>query len=104
MAESLYVRFVTPSGRAVLPRVVYTVDQRGLPFWSEWRAIGDGVMAVRCPKTQPFSLAVPDQYATLGQPIRITKLQTPSSIEPEDPARSLKFHPARAFSGLTSLT
>jgi GH35 family endo-1,4-beta-xylanase len=43
-------------GEPVYPDALYTVDDRGLPAWSEWCPEGDGIYAVRYPSAAPFTL------------------------------------------------
>ena len=69
MADTFLIRFTTRTGEPAIPTVLYTLDPRGMPFWSEWRRLGDGVMAVRCPKTQPFGIAALWEVSGFGQVI-----------------------------------
>lgn len=67
MTEELIVRFVTVTGRPFVPTVMYTVNQRNWPFFSEWRAVGPGELAVRYPREQPFGLAVLWEVPSFGK-------------------------------------
>jgi endo-1,4-beta-xylanase len=58
MTEQLIVRLVSPKGKPVPWDVVYTVDQRNFPFWSERRSAGPGQLAIRSPKAQPFGICI----------------------------------------------
>jgi endo-1,4-beta-xylanase len=58
MTEQLLVRLVSPKGKPVPWDVVYTVDQRNFPFWSERRSAGPGELAITSPKTQPFGICI----------------------------------------------
>ncbi|MFP4113834.1 MAG: endo-1,4-beta-xylanase [Spirochaetota bacterium] len=58
MEEQLVVRFTTVRGEPALPRTMYTVNERGFPFFSEWRMVGPGELAIRYPKETPFAMEV----------------------------------------------
>lgn len=58
MAEELVVRLLSVTGKPAPTTIMYTVDRRNLPFFSEWRAVGPGELAIRYPREQPFGLAV----------------------------------------------
>ena len=58
MTDQLIVRLLSPQGKPVPCDVVYTVDRRNLPFWSERRSAGPGEWAISSPKTQPFGICV----------------------------------------------
>jgi endo-1,4-beta-xylanase len=58
MSDELIVSFLTAAGKPMPLSVAYTVNGRGFPFFSEWRAVGHGRVAIRYPKEQPFGLAV----------------------------------------------
>ncbi|TVR52539.1 MAG: hypothetical protein EA426_18780, partial [Spirochaetaceae bacterium] len=58
MTDQLVVRFTTPTGKPVPLTTAYTVNTRNFPFFSEWRDLGEGEIAIRYPKEQPFALAV----------------------------------------------
>jgi GH35 family endo-1,4-beta-xylanase len=57
MTEQLIVRFTTVTGKPANLTTLYTVNQRNWPFFSEWRQVAPGELAVRYPKEQPFGLA-----------------------------------------------
>lgn len=58
MSNHTLVRLTTVTGKPAPWSILYTINQRNLPFFSEWRQMGDGVLAIRYPKEQPFGLAV----------------------------------------------
>ena len=58
MPEQLIVRFTTPSGKPAQPVTSFTTNTRNFPFFSEWRSVGGGEIAIRYPKEQPFAIAV----------------------------------------------
>src|SRR3972149_11047125 len=58
MADELVVRFTTVIGAPFQPATMHTTNQRGFPFFSEWRSVGPGELAIRYPKEQTFGLAV----------------------------------------------
>lgn len=58
MNDQLIVRFPSLTGAPAIPTVMYTLDERGFPFFSEWRRLGHDELAVRYPKESPFSLEV----------------------------------------------
>jgi GH35 family endo-1,4-beta-xylanase len=47
----------------------YTVDGRNLPFWSEFKSVGPGEIAIRYPKTQPFGIAILWEVPAFGKVI-----------------------------------
>ena len=58
MPQQLVVDLTSVKGKPVPCDVMYTVDQRNFPFWSEWRSAGPGQWAIAYPKTEPFGIAV----------------------------------------------
>ncbi|MFH1086284.1 MAG: endo-1,4-beta-xylanase, partial [Chloroflexota bacterium] len=58
VTEQLVVRLTSATGQPIPWTTVYTVNRRGFPFFSEWRKVGPGELAIRYPKEQPFGLAV----------------------------------------------
>jgi GH35 family endo-1,4-beta-xylanase len=65
--EELRVQLVSVKGDPVPCDVMYTVDRRGFPFWSEWKPEGPGEVAIRYPKTQPFEIAILWEVPGFGQ-------------------------------------
>ena len=59
--EQLVVRMTTATGKPAPWTTLFTINRRGFPFFSEWRKIGPGELAIRYPKaaaepiTRPFS-------------------------------------------------
>ncbi len=51
------VRFATVTGRPIIPTTLYTVNHRNHPFFSEWRQVAPGELAIRYPKEVPFGIA-----------------------------------------------
>ena len=49
--------------------IAYTVNERGFPFFSEWRKVGDGEVAIRHPKEEPFGLAILHEIPGFGRVI-----------------------------------
>lgn len=58
MTEQLVVRMTTATGKPAPWTTFFTVNQRGFPFFSEWRKVGPGELAIRYPKEQPLALSV----------------------------------------------
>jgi GH35 family endo-1,4-beta-xylanase len=69
MSEKLIVRLKSPQGKPIPWEVVYTVDQRNFPFWSERRSAGPGEWAIAAPKTQPFGVCILWEVPDFGKVI-----------------------------------
>jgi GH35 family endo-1,4-beta-xylanase len=58
MADELVVRFASVAGTPTVPTVMHTTNRRGFPFFSEWRQMAPGELAIRYAKEQPFGMEV----------------------------------------------
>ena len=58
MTEQLIVRLASPQGKPVPWDVVYTVDRRNFPFWSQRKSAGPGELAITSPKSEPFGICI----------------------------------------------
>jgi len=57
MATDLVVRMRNVIGKPAPVSIMYTVNRRNFPFFSEWRQVAPGDWAIRYPKEEPFGLA-----------------------------------------------
>jgi len=57
MATDLGVRMRNVIGKPAPVSIMYTVNRRNFPFFSEWRQVAPGDWAIRYPKEEPFGLA-----------------------------------------------
>lgn len=56
--EEIVFRMHNVIGKPEPLTIMHTINQRGFPFFSEWRQVAPGEFAIRYPKEQPFGLAV----------------------------------------------